>query len=64
MLFNINTGLKKEYVNFINDIFLFIIFVLLVYIISDLYRYIDIIKILFTYIFVKHLLINKLILIS
>lgn len=64
MLFNINTGLKKEYVNFINDIFLFIIFVLLVYIISDLYKYTDIIKILFTYIFVKHLLINKLILIS
>jgi len=61
MLFNINTGLKKEYVNFINDLFLFIVFILLIYIISDINKHIDFIKILFIFICVKHLLINKLI---
>jgi len=61
MLFNINTGLKNEYINFINDLLLFIVFILLVYIISDINKHTDLIKILFAFIFVKHLLVNKLI---
>ena len=60
----INTGLRQEYINFINDFILYILFILLVYIISDITKHLDLIKILFVFILIKHLLINKIILIS
>jgi hypothetical protein len=60
----INTGLQSEYINFINDFVLFLLFIFLTYFITDISKYIDLIKIIFIFILIKHLLLNQIILIT
>jgi len=64
MLFTFNTGLHQEYIDLINDIILYLIFIFLIYIISDYNMFKDITKVLFLFIIIKHLLLTKILLVS
>jgi hypothetical protein len=64
MLFTFNTGLHQEYIDLINDIILYLIFIFLIYIISDYNIFKDVTKVLFLFIIIKHLLLTKILLVS
>jgi len=64
MLLHINTELNIEYLNLFNDMLLFIIFIIILQFFGGIIKYINLIKTLFIFLLIKHLLFHKFILIS